>query len=80
MGVIKAAISDNHVINMFGCDQYERERREKIAEYFVAVFTKAIDDMDPAKDTDIEHIALDQIYIGIDICNMAQLNPAILGV
>ncbi len=79
MAVIKASISDNHVINMFGFEQYEPELREKIAECFVAAFTKAIDDMDPAKDTDIEHIALDQIYIGIDICNMAQLNPAILG-
>lgn len=71
--IVKTFMSPNHVMNVFGFDEYEPELRDKIIECFVAAFKKCIKDMDPT-------MALDQIYIGIDICNMAQLNPAILGV
>ena len=78
--IIKTFMSPNHVLNAFGFNEYEPALRDKIFECFVAVFKKTIDDMDPAKNTGIEHIALDQIYIGIDICNMAELNPKIISV
>lgn len=69
--IIKEFVHPNHVINLFGFDDYDPALREQLTECFKAALASAVNKLDP------EH-QLDNIYIGADICNTRELNPEIL--
>lgn len=69
--IIKEYINPSHVINLFGFDDYDPAVREYLVECFRAAFKEAIVNLDP------EH-ELDNIYIGVDICNTRELDPDII--